>query len=151
MEKDKLLEKFITHMKNNNFSDLTFRKLMTFTYDKDKVIGLINYLDSSYSNQVRISIFELLSSSGVEPIALFEQYFSKETNTSLPGKIIDVACKTGNEDLILAVYSKYPSLSTMALMKLKKMKKFDAIAPFLFSENVSLANLASQILNNSDN
>lgn len=151
MDREKLLEKFIVSIKNNNFSDLTFRKLMNFTFKKEEVIDLIKYLDSNNYGQIRISIFELLASSGVDSMALFEQYFSKETNTSLPGKIIDFAYKNNNPDLILAVYSKYPSLSNMALMKLKKMKKFEAITPFLFSEDISLANLANQILNSSNN
>ena len=150
MEKKKMLEKFITSMKNNNFSDLTFRKLMKYTYTKDEVVEFIPYLDIKFSNQIRISIFELLGRTGFDSVSLFEKYFSNELSTSLPGKIMDFAEKTNNTDLILAVYSKYPSLSTMALMKLKKMKKFDSMTPFMFSENISLANLASEILTKSN-
>lgn len=147
MDKEKLLEKFINNMKNNNFSDLTLRRLKTFSFSKEEVAELIPYLDIKFSNQIRFSVFELLGRTGFDSVSLFEQYFSNELSTSLPGKIMDFAEKTDNTDLILAVYSKYPSLSTMALMKLKKMKKFDSMTPFMFSENISLANLASEILN----
>ena len=64
MEKKKMLEKFITNMKNNNFSDLTFRKLIKYTYTKDEVSEFIPYLDIKFSNQIRISIFELLGRTG---------------------------------------------------------------------------------------
>lgn len=149
-EKEKLLGKFVGYMKSNNFSDLIFRKLMKYTFTKDEVCEFIPYLDSSYSNQIRYAMFELLASSGHNSIELFETHFSKELNTSLPGKIMDFAAKKEDTDLILAIYSKYPSLSTMALMKLKNLKKYDSMAPFLFSDNVSLANLANEILAKSE-
>ena len=149
-DKQKLLDKFTANMQNNNFSDLTFRKLLKYSFDKESVSALIPYLDSAYSNQIRYSIFELLASSGFNSIELFDTYFSKELNTSIPGKIMDFAYKKEDVDLILAVYSKYPSLSTMALMKLKNLKKYESMAPFLFSDNVSLANLANNMLSKSD-
>ena len=95
MEKKKMLEKFITSMKNNNFSDLTFRKLMKYTYTKDEVSEFIPYLDIKFSNQIRISIFELLGRTGFDSVSLFEQYFSNELSTSLPGKIMDFAEEKG--------------------------------------------------------
>ena len=89
--------------------------------------------------------------SGLNAVELFEKYFSSELNTSAPGKIMDLATEIESPELILSIYSKYPSLSTAALMKLKKMKKYDSMAPFLFSEDLSLANLANQILSKSEN
>ena len=151
MDKNVLLNKFVQSLKSNNFSNLAFRKLMNFSFEKEEVCDMVVYLESTYSNQIRCSVFELLVKSGLNAVELFEKYFSNELNTSAPGKIMDLATEIESPELILSIYSKYPSLSTAALMKLKKMKKYDSMAPFLFSEDLSLANLANQILSKSEN
>jgi hypothetical protein len=94
---------------------------MNFSFEKEEVCDMVVYLESTYSNQIRCSVFELLVKSGLNAVELFEKYFSSELNTSAPGKIMDLATEIESPELILSIYSKYPSLSTAALMKLKKM------------------------------
>lgn len=146
MDKSKLLNKFFEMIKKNIFSELDFRRLMKHKFTAEEVIDFLPYLNSTHSNYVRYAVFELMSESGHDSVHLFETYFKEEKNTTIPGKIIGYGYKSDNENLILAVYSNYPSLSTTAIMTLKKMKKYDAIAPFMFSDNVALANLANEIL-----
>ena len=150
MNKKKQLDKFMNMIKNKTFSEPDFRRLIKHSFEAAEVIDFLPYLNSTHSNYIRLAVFELMSSSGHDPIHLFETYFSEETNNTVPGKIMGYASKTENENLVLAVYSKYPTLSNMALMTLKRMKKFDAIAPFMFSDDVALANLASEILKKED-
>lgn len=150
MNKEKLLEKFSNMIKSNFYSEMEFRRVQQVTFNPEEVVHLLPYLVPTHSHYIRYAVFELLVNSGHDAIHLFETYFKEEKSTVIPSKIIGLACKRDDADLILAVYSHYPSLATQAIMSLKKMGKYDAIMPFMFSDNISLANIANEIMKNNN-
>lgn len=109
------------------------------TYTPEQVKFLERYLDYVFPETIRLLALRILCKFG-NPISKYIDYV-RDISSRFDNEIIKIAEFQNDPDTIISIASEERSNVNSVVVALKRMKKTEYLASFLFSENEDLSNL----------
>ena len=109
------------------------------TYTPEQVKFLERYLDYVFPEMLRLIALKILCKFG-NPISNYIDSV-KDISSRFDNEIIKIAESQNDPDTIISIASEERSNINSVIVSLKRMKKTEYLASFLFSDNEDLSNL----------